>query len=210
VNASFEEPYLNGYRSTEIEHQGTHYLEFFYNPAGGSSPNCPTACPNLGWTFSEYSGVQRNGSAFSSNIVAPDGFQTAFLQTYLPDPASFHATISQSFLVSEQSDLGFAFSVAKRPYGGNQTIDLLFDGSVIGSYFTTDTFTDYFTVVTGVSAGTHTVTFMATNLTNAWDSTALLDNVRIQPNVSAVPLPASVFLIIPPILCAISARRHQS
>jgi len=56
ANSSFETPSVGN-------------ANYVYNPAGG------------GWTFSGYSGIQSNASAFGA-ANAPDGTQTAFLQGY--------------------------------------------------------------------------------------------------------------------------------
>jgi CSLREA domain-containing protein len=151
-NAGFETPVV-----------GTNTYQF--NPTGAS------------WTFSPYVygssgvGIAGNGSAFTTdNPNAPEGTQVAFIQDA--------GTISQS-LSFVGGTYTVSFFAARRGYdpGGLQTLQVLIDGSVIGTFtpsalsyvsFTTSTFT--------VSGGAHTLAFHGLTVN---DSTALIDQVSV-------------------------------
>jgi predicted alpha-1,6-mannanase (GH76 family) len=149
--------------SFETPSEGTSYQ---YNPTGGS------------WTFSGASGIQGNGSAWGAP-TAPAGTQTAFLQsaTGLTD-GSITQTIS---LPSAGSyTLSFAAALRATPHNGTISINVLVDGTVVGSCSptTTSSFTSYVTSpFTIATAGNHTVQFAAVG--TAVDSSVFLDAIGI-------------------------------
>lgn len=138
---------------------------YAYNPTGGS------------WTFSgtagNGSGIAANGSVFtSSNAVAPQGTQVAFLQR--------SGSLSQSLS-------GFApggvytitFSAANRAtsgYNGAQSWDLRIDGATKASYSNKPaSYADYTATFTA-SAADHLLSLVGTSST---DRTVFIDNIRI-------------------------------
>ncbi len=141
---------------------------FQYRPAGPA------------WTFSGSAGVAGNGSAFTvGNPAAPQGSQVAFLQNT--------GSVSQSMTFAAGT-YTLSFNAAQRGNGGGaQTFQVLVDGAVVGT-FNNLTGTGYSTLTTGsfpVTAGSHTVTFQATNLKGG-DNTAFIDNVTINPQATTL------------------------
>lgn len=146
---------------------------YAYNPSGGS------------WTFSgaagNGSGIATNGSVFtSSNAVAPQGTQVAFLQR----TGSLSQTLS-----------GFApggvytitFSAANRAtsgFNGAQSWDLRVDGSTKASYSNKPTaYADYTATFTASAVG-HLLSLVGTSST---DRTVFIDNIRIVGLVPSTP-----------------------
>ncbi len=176
-NASFEQPNM-----------GTGYSAYAYNPTGA------------GWTFAGLSGIQANGSAWSGDWFmnpatiadATDGIQTAFLQS-IPSYYSGGTSIFQTVENASLADFSFSFDLAQRTNygnGGPQTLSVMLDGDVLGSYTATSTFQSYALTVNNVDAGSHTLMFIATNLNNAVDTAALIDNVRMDViPIAAIPEP---------------------
>jgi hypothetical protein len=148
-----------------------------YNPPGGS------------WTFmaqsgNNGSGITANNSLFSSgNPVAPQGIQSAFLQST--------STISQAisgFVPGVKYSITFAAAQRATFQHGGQTWSLKLDGMVLGNYSTALSATNYvdFTTNFTASAATHTLTFAGTDLLGG-DNSVFLDNVRIAPAPSLTP-----------------------
>jgi Protein of unknown function (DUF642) len=138
--------------------------------AVGSFQYAPTAAA---WAFAGAAGVSANGSGFTSgNPGAPQGGQVAFLQRL--------GAMSQTVTLGGGT-YAIGFSAAQR---GNQpaaqTFNVLVDGTVVGTFngltgaayssLTTPTFT--------ATAGTHTISFQATNL-NGGDNTVFIDQVYL-------------------------------
>ena len=132
---------------------------FVYGPAG--TP----------WTFSGNAGVASNGSAFTAgNPGAPQGSQVLFLQgiSGISQIATFPAG---TFTIN--------LAAAARGNGGsNQTIQVLVDGSVVGTFnpkgaayssLTTNSFT--------LTAGNHIISIQGTN--SSGDNTAFVDQVTV-------------------------------
>ncbi|GAA2898456.1 hypothetical protein GCM10010517_63550 [Streptosporangium fragile] len=143
---------------------------------GFESPPTPGIKPGPmtdGWTFNSRAGVQRNGSQFGA-ATAPEGVQTAYLQTRDGVPGTF--TQEMAFSAGTYT---LSFRAARRQgFGGLQTFTVSFDDKVIGTYtpstaefapFTTESFT--------ATAGTHAITFTATTTTG--DNTAFIDDAKL-------------------------------
>lgn len=128
---------------------------FQYNPT-------PT-----GWTYSSYSGIARNGSAFN-NPTTPEGVQCAFLQK--------NSQIYQDFLF-EDDFYKITFVAAKRP-SNTQTINVYFDDLLIGNFIPTSStsFIFYSTNSFKATAGTHRIKFVGTDTV---DQTAFIDDVKL-------------------------------
>ncbi len=139
---------------------------YLYNPTGGS------------WTFNGDSGVQANGSAWQAP-TAPAGTQTAFLQ--ILDGAN-NGNISEpvTFGFAGTYTLSFAAALRASPHNGAISLNVLVDGTVVGTYSptTTNSFTAYTTSPFTIStAGNHTVEFAAVG--TATDSTIFIDAVGL-------------------------------
>jgi predicted alpha-1,6-mannanase (GH76 family) len=152
VNSSFETPSVGaGYE---------------YNPAGGS------------WTFSGRSGIQGNGSAWGAP-TAPAGTQTAFLQSAT---GMTNGSISQTVSFSSFGSYTLSFEAALRaaPHNGAISLNVLVDGTVVGTYAptTTSSFTAYTTSPFVIAtAGNHTVQFATVG--TAVDSSLFIDAIGI-------------------------------
>lgn len=153
---------------------------FQYNPAGAA------------WTFTAQSGnngsgITANGSLFnSSNPNAPEGIQVAFLQSI-----STMARSIAGFVPGANYAVTFAAAQRAGPYQTSaQTWDLKLDGTVLASYAPPAGATSYadYTATFTATAGTHTLSFVGSNLLGG-DNTVFLDNVRIAPAPSLNPAP---------------------
>jgi hypothetical protein len=151
---------------------GTSYQ---YNPGGAP------------WTFAGNSGITGNASGFTgSNPNAPEGSQVAFVQTTgsmsqpMPFASSFYKLV---------------FSAAQRNFGSAwQTFNVTLDGVVLTNMAPAQGATSYQDYTVGpfpVTAGTHTLAFVGTDL-NGGDNTIFIDNLRLtQMVMSAAISPAS-------------------
>ena len=151
------------------------YSDFEYDPSGTS------------WTFSGGAGISGNDTGFTSgNPNAPEGAQVAFLQgTANGISQSLDFAVTGSYVVS--------FQAAQRGNyqpSGSQTIEVLLDGTVIGTITPSGTtYASYSSGPIAVSAGTHTLTFEG--LTSG-DSTAFLDAVTVGPANGSNPYTATI------------------
>lgn len=147
ANASFEAPSVGSY---------------LYNPAGSS------------WTWTNNAGVQKNGSAYSgTTAVAPDGVQTAFLQSI----NSTLGKMSQVVSFSAAGNYTITFKAARR-YGVAQPVQVKVDGVVVGTYSaSTNNFETITTAAFSVAAGSRTIEFAATD--SVGDKTIFIDQVSI-------------------------------
>ena len=135
------------------------------------------------WTFNERAGIQTNGSVFNPQ-PAPDGFQTAFLQSV----NGVHGEISQT-IDFEAGDYQIDFQAAKRTSsGGTLSFNVYLDDTLIGSYAPSlGSFTSYTTDSFTVEAGNHTIKFVGMNMTG--DNTAFIDAVTIHIALPQEPAP---------------------
>jgi hypothetical protein len=130
------------------------------------------------WTFSQIgafgSGITGNNSGFTqANPNAPEGNQVAFLQN-MRDISQSMAFLAGTYNIS--------FYAAQRGIyqDSSQTFQILIDGNVVGT-FNNLTGTTYTPLATGnftVTAGSHTLTFQATDL-HGGDNTVFLDQASI-------------------------------
>jgi lysophospholipase L1-like esterase len=156
-NGSFETPQISSYA---------------YRPSG------------TGWTFSGSSGIQANGSVWAAP-TAPDGTQTAFLQT--------SGQIDQTFSVSSNGTYLITFNGARRAYlSGTSTyqqIAVYIDGTLINVFSPTSAASwNTFSLSPALAAGNHTLSFRAAVTTG--DTTAFLDAVNVTLQ-SAPPPPVT-------------------
>ena len=151
------------------------YGGYQYNPGGAP------------WTFAGNSGLTGNASGFTgSNPNAPEGSQVAFVQT--TGSMSQPMTFASSFYK-------LVFSAAQRNYGSAwQTFNVTLDGVVLTNMAPAQGATSYQDYTVGpfpVTAGTHTLAFVGTDL-NGGDNTIFIDNLRFtQMTLSAAISPAS-------------------
>ncbi|MBX7103146.1 MAG: hypothetical protein K1X57_03645 [Gemmataceae bacterium] len=132
------------------------------------------------WTFGGNAGISANGSGFTAgNPGAPEGRQVAFLQQ--------SSTMSQSATFAAGA-YAVTFNAAQRGnVPGTQTLQVLVDGAVVGSFNTVSGtgYTSLTSTTFNLSAGTHTITFKGTNLYGV-DATMLIDNVGVTPVVAGI------------------------
>jgi hypothetical protein len=128
----------------------------------------PTGTP---WAFTGKAGVASNGSAFTAgNPTAPQGSQVLFLQGAggVSQIATFPAG---AFTLS-------LTAAARANGGGNQTIQVLVDGGVVGTFNPKGT--AYTTLTTNsitLTAGNHIISIRGTNTTG--DNSAFVDQVMV-------------------------------
>ena len=151
------------------------------NGAQHSSNNVNATAPGV--TFNGGSGVQANGSAWGF-AAAPDGVQTAFLQSYdNATPGSITMDLS-GLVVGESYDVSF-LDANRAGYGVNPVTVSYVGGGSLGTF---TPLSDSFGAVTSgrftATATTGDINFSVAS--NAGDSDIGIDNV----SVSAVPEPA--------------------
>ncbi len=115
---------------------------FQYDPSGSS------------WTFVGHAGISGNGSGFTSGTPnAPQGVQVAFLQ---------NTGSASQFISFQPGTYMVSFEAAQREnISSNQTVEVLVDGSVVGSITPNGTsYASYSTPGFAITtAGLHTLTF---------------------------------------------------
>lgn len=194
TNGSFEAPALG---STAYVYPG--------NPNPALSGGYSSTANN--WTYGGSALVNTSVGANAWYGGAPpagyDGSQFAALQG--------DSTISQIFNAPSAGLANISWLSAGRPnfgsIGGDQTYDVLLNGSLIGSFSTTDgqAFTSELKLATLV-AGINTLTFEGTDLTKlATDQTAFIDNV----SVTGVPEPLTLSVFGAGLVGAAALRRRR-
>lgn len=142
-----------------------------------------------GWTFT-------NGSGILNNTWGGPGTM-AFLQNYSPlgwaDPS-----LSQTF---SSNGTGYNVTFQLRQRGGNQeSVNVTLDGKALAPTLTPVDYawTSYSFDITGLTGGSHTLSFNALNLSTAWDSTLFVDHVGVTATAFAsdVPEPFSIALLL--------------
>jgi hypothetical protein len=130
----------------------------------------PTGTP---WAFVGGAGIASNGSPFTSgNPNSPNGSQVLFLQNVggVSQTATFPAgtyTINLS-------------AAARANGGGNQTVKVLVDGTVVGTFAVKGSaYTTWTTASFTLAAGSHIITIQGTSKTG--DNTAFIDQVTVNP-----------------------------
>ena len=162
ANGSFEQPRVGtgGYQ---------------YNPVGSA------------WTFAGNSGIQANGSAWGA-APAPDGTQTAFLQTNPGQRSAagvgINGAISQTVTLPTSGTYVLTFQAARRQ-GQVQPLRFSVDGTPLGGLLIPpgSDFAPLTTAAFTLSAGSHTLTLAATALVG--DVSTLVDQVALTPVASA-------------------------
>lgn len=129
-----------------------------------------------GWSFTGGAGVSASYTAW--NGVASSGNDFAFLQN--------SASLSQTFTSTGSANYTFDFDLALRPgYYAGQAVSVSLDGAVLGQYTASLGWSTTSVSASNIAAGSHTLTFTGLNPTKAYDTSAFVDNIKM--NVSAVP-----------------------
>lgn len=147
----------------------------FETPPTANFQYAPTEVPGgprIFWIFANGGGVQHNGGSFGA-ANAPDGVQTAFLQStgYMSQTISLN---NASYLIS--------FKAAQRGSDGHaQPVRFSIDGTQVGSLVSpaSTSFSTYSIPFTVATAGIHTVKFEGTVNDG---STTFIDSVVINAN----------------------------
>ena len=159
----------------------------FETPNQGSGSGAYAYRPSkAAWTFSGASGIAANGSGFGvlgAGTTNPDGSlsssgQAAFLQHQPGETQA--AWVSQNLTFAADTIATIRFSLEQRGGYGNQSIQVLLDGTDLGTYSTNSTsaFVSLSTGPIAITAGTHTLKFLSLSLSSV-DSTDFLDNVFV-------------------------------
>ncbi len=202
-------PFTNG--SFETHNLSTSYYGYQYS-SFNSYPGQYLGTAELsapGWSFSDASGLSRNNTAWGG--TASDGNVFAFLQS--SDEYSFGSgSISQTFS-GVAGNYFFSFDMEQRStwrIGAVQTVSVFLDGNTGWSGTPSDTWSTFSFSAFNVAAGKHTLSFAATNLNGARDTSVFLDKVQLA--VSAVPEPETyaMFLAGLGVVGAIARRRKQT
>ncbi|HPU15931.1 MAG TPA: PEPxxWA-CTERM sorting domain-containing protein [Polymorphobacter sp.] len=166
ANASFEAPVLGS--------------GFAYNPVVAGN------------VFNASSGIQGNGSAWGF-VAAPDGVQTAFLQSY---STSFGSVAMDVTGLQNGASYTLTFSIADRPGYGDNPLTVRFNAINLGTYAATSTLWATHTTGTFVATGTTATLLFEASGNTGYDAGIGLDAVSIAGVPGAVPEPASWALMI--------------
>lgn len=151
--------------------------------AGGFAYNASGAT----WTFLGQAGIASNGSSFAF-LAAPDGVQEAFLQVYAAAAAgSFSETVT-NVAVGDVIN----FFEAQRPGYAPSSFNVLYNGSVLGSFTpgSTTWLRASVTIPTG-AASSGTLTFQATGAAGS-DLDAGIDDITVSS--AATPEPGTILM----------------
>lgn len=130
-----------------------------------------------GMTFSNHAGIAGNSSAFGF-VAAPEGDQTAFLQSTSSATGAMSVTVSG--LVSGGS-YRVRFWIARRPNYGLNGVTVAADGNSIGSIVPpSNAFTRYETAAFTATGSTAVISFTGT--TASGDRASALDFITIVPS----------------------------
>jgi hypothetical protein len=144
-----------------------------------------------GIDFQGWSGIQANGSPWGF-APAPEGLQTAFLQSYNSHAGAFSLDVS-GLLAGET--YSFTFDAAQRPGYGTDPFTVSFNGIGLGEFSPSSTsWTSFRTATFTAAAGSGRLTF--TGAVRPGDSAVGIDNVRLTAAPSGAPEPAAWFLMI--------------
>ena len=136
------------------------------------------------WSFNDHSGIAANGSGFN-NANAPDGAEVAFLQGLTGSTAG---RISQSLNITTDGSYNVSFQAAERS-NQVQPIAVSVDSTVIATITpSSSSFATYTTPNFNLTAGSHKITFSATDTGS--DKTSFIDKVAmnyVSPVVNPTP-----------------------
>jgi hypothetical protein len=135
-----------------------------------------------GLTFGNGAGIQSNGSAWNF-APAPDGTQTAFLQSYNDQTPGVITQDVSGLTPGKSYDISF-FDADRAGYGVDP-VTVYFDGAALGTYTPASTNWNSVTTASFIPTSSNGVITYSVGL-NAGDADIGLDDVSI----SAVPEPA--------------------
>lgn len=173
TNAGFEANW-----TATVLTQSDGLVTFNYGPTG----------PNVGWSFGPATGVA--GSYALLN--AYEGSRFALLQ-------GASQTLTQSFDLATDMDVDLSFQLALRPsYRAGQVVRVTLDGQTIADVATGGPTWQLHSLDLGLlSAGTHELAFQGLSpFAQFGDTTAFLDDVRLDGQPHSVPEPASLPLAL--------------
>lgn len=141
---------------------------YIYDPTGS------------GWAFTGNAGIQANGSALGAP-TAPNGTQTAFLQSAGAGVTGQNGRLSQTLNFTTAGQYALNFKIAQRSYspGGTQVLGVYLDGVFLQS-FTPGSSTSWDTVSLNFNialTGNHTLMFAAMN--SGGDQSLFLDDIHL-------------------------------
>ncbi|MFA6288005.1 MAG: cellulase family glycosylhydrolase [Opitutaceae bacterium] len=175
-----------GFQTKDLASNGT----FAYRPTGGQ------------WTFAGNAGVERNALGAPTNAPvgagthSSSGRQGAFLQTAAATDAgenNIDGTITQDIEFAAPGAYKIAFKAASRSGKGNLPIQVLVEGTLVGTVTpTTTAWADYSTPVFAIySPGSYTVQLAATPSATV-DNEAFIDGVLVTVPAAGFTRPTPV------------------
>jgi hypothetical protein len=167
----------------------------FETPALPSSPGYvydPSATTKGGtagatWAFTGNAGIQQYGSAFDTTVPAPDGTQTAFLQSSGAGNKNLVGSVSQSLTFSTVGTYAVTFQAALRYASTTNVtkpvlpIEVLVDGVQVGGAIspTSTAFASFTSASFTIgSTGSHAITFTGVDNTTV-DEDVFIDLVSV-------------------------------
>ncbi|MGW8482947.1 chitobiase/beta-hexosaminidase C-terminal domain-containing protein [Microbacterium sp. NPDC055903] len=149
----------------------TLYNAGFESPATSGTSNGPMV---NGWTFSARSGIQHNNSVFNPASPAPQGERTAYLKT----DSGLGSRIDQTAVFPAGTYALTFYGAVRTDFGGKQEWDVFIDDTLLGHYAPAGgTYEFYETDAVELTAGEHTISFVAT--TTLGDNTGFVDDVKV-------------------------------
>jgi len=169
----------------------------FETPVLGGTTYTPAGAT---WVFSGFSGIATNSSG--TFFAAPNGTQVGFLQVFQQNSSSFSETITGVNVGDTIS-----FRDALRPGYGADSYNVLYNGTLLGSFTPgSTTFTLKSVVIPVGAASSGTLLFQSTGALGG-DIAVAIDDVRSP--AATVPEPSSIVLFLSGICGAILLQRRR-
>lgn len=145
-----------------------------------------------GNSFNGSAGVQGNGSAWGF-VAAPDGTQTAFLQSFGSSTGTISLDISG---LTAGATYSVSFHLADRPGYGDNPVALFHGNLLIGSFAAPSTAWTQFTSGPFTASGNSGMLTFAAGPNTGYDAGVGLDAVTVTQLSGVVPEPGSWALLI--------------